>query len=122
MSRTSLKNPSGINPAGNRILILPREVARKTASGIILSTEGMSEREQMANTTGVVVAMGPTCYVGEPEWCVVGQKVAYAKYAGLLYRGKDGVQYRMVNDGDITATLDADVELVDPHLGKGAGL
>ncbi len=117
------RNPSGINPAGHRVLVLPRDVVKKTASGIILSTEGMSEREQMANTTGVVVAMGDTCYTDAPKpWCNVGDKVAYAKYSGLLYTGKDGKNYRMLNDGDITATLDADVELVDPHLRKGAGL
>jgi co-chaperonin GroES (HSP10) len=49
-------------------------------------------------------------------WCKVGDKVAFAKYAGLLYQGKDGVKYRMVNDGDITAVLDSDVELIDPYL------
>ena len=110
-------NQSGINPAGHRVLILPRDVAEKTDSGIILSTAGMRERERMANTTGIVIAMGEGCYVEqEKPWCEVGDKVAFAKYAGLLYTGKDGVQYRMVNDGDITATLDADVELVDPYL------
>lgn len=110
-------NPSGINPAGHRILIHPRDVAEKTASGIILATDSMREREQMSNTTGVVVAMGPTCYDDMTEpWCKVGDKVAFAKYAGLIYTGKDGTKYRMVNDGDITATLDTDVELVDPYL------
>jgi len=69
----------------------------------------------------VVVAMGNTCYDDMSiPWCKVGDKVAFAKYAGLLYTGRDGVKYRMVNDGDITATLDEDVELVDPHLKKGA--
>lgn len=108
---------SGINPVGHRILVLPREVAEKTASGIILATDQGREREQMANTTGIVVAMGNTCYSDMTEsWCKLGDKVAFAKYAGLLYIGKDGVKYRMVNDGDITAVLDSDVELVDPYL------
>ena len=110
-------NPSGINPAGHRILVHPRDVLEKTESGIILSTEGQREREQMSNTTGVVVAMGDTCYIEESApWCKVGDKVAFAKYSGLLYTGRDGIKYRMFNDSDITATLDADVELVDPYL------
>lgn len=114
-----MSNDSGINPAGYRILILPKEIARKSAGGIILNTEAQSEREQMANTTGIVVAMGDNCFPEQPSpWCKVGDKVAFAKYAGLLYRGKDGKEYRMINDGDITATLDADVDLVDPHLGR----
>tara|TARA_R110000868_G_scaffold75542_3_gene217807 strand:- start:3717 stop:4031 length:315 start_codon:yes stop_codon:yes gene_type:complete len=96
---------------------LPREIEETTSSGIILSTTGQREREQMSNTTGVVIAMGTTAYddVTTP-WCKVGDKIAFAKYAGLLYKGKDGVQYRVVNDGDITAVLDEDVELVDPYL------
>ena len=110
-------NQSGINPAGHRILIQPREVMEKSTGGIILNTVGGREREQMSNTTGLVVAMGPTCYDDVPKpWCKTGDKVAFAKYAGLLYTGKDGKQYRMINDGDITATLDEDVELVDPYL------
>jgi len=114
-------NTSGINPCGHRILILPRQIAKKTASGIIMATDNLREREQMANTTGVVVAMGPTCYIedGFEPWCKVGDKVAFAKFAGLVYTGRDGADYRMVNDGDVTAVLDDDVDLVDPHLTKG---
>ena len=63
--------------------------------------------------------MGDDCYADEPApWCKVGDKVIFAKYAGLLYLGKDGKQYRMVNDKDITGTLDADVDLVDPYLAR----
>jgi len=42
-----------------------------------------------------------------------------AKYAGLMYVGKDGNKYRMINDDDITGLLDPDMDLVDPHLVKG---
>ena len=112
-----MTNASGIKPVGWRVLIKPKEVLEKSKGGIILSTEKTKEREQMANTTGVVIAMGSQCYGDEPApWCAVGDKVIFAKYAGLLYKGKDGESYRMVNDKDITGTLDADVDLVDPHL------
>ena len=113
----SNSSTSGINPVGHRILLLPREIAEKTTSGIIIATDSMREREQMSNTTGVVMSMGDSCYNDmSTPWCKVGDKVAFAKYAGLLYQGKDGVKYRMVNDGDITAVLDSDVELIDPYL------
>ena len=70
-----MSNKSGINPAGHRILILPREIQEKTASGIIISTDSMREREQMSNTTGVVLAMGDTCYEERTNpWCKVGDK------------------------------------------------
>ena len=114
-----MSNESGINPVGWRVLIKPQEVREVSEGGIILTTEVTKDREQMGNTTGIVVSMGDQCYADEPTpWCQVGDKVIFAKYAGLLYLGKDGFKYRMVNDKDITGTLDADVDLVDPYLAK----
>ena len=112
-------NTSGIHPVGWRILVQPRDILEKTASGIILSTESNKEREQLANTTGIVIEMGDECFddaKGTTKWCNVGDKIIFAKYAGLLYVGKDSKQYRIINDRDVTGTLDADVELVDPAL------
>ena len=114
-----MSNESGINPVGWRVLIKPQEVKQMSKGGIILSTDTNKEREQMGNTTGVVVAMGNQCFADESKpWCGVGDKVIFAKYAGLLYLGKDGCQYRMINDKDVTGTLDADVDLVDPYLAR----
>ena len=71
----------------------------------------------MANTTGIVVAMGPDCFKDESTlWCVPGDKIIFAKYAGLLYKGGDGMEYRMINDKDVVGTLADDVDLVDPNL------
>ena len=115
----SLNNESGIVPVGWRVLVKPKEVAEKSKGGIILTTETNKEREQMANTTGIVIAMGDQCYNDVPNpWCKVSDKVIFAKYAGLLYRGKDGDSYRMINDKDVTGVLEADVDLVDPYLAK----
>ena len=114
-----MSNESGINPCGWRVLIKPQEINEVSKSGIILTTEVTKEREQMGNTTGIVIAMGTQCYADEPEpWCQLGDKVIFAKYAGLVYLGKDGNQYRMINDKDVTGTLDADVDLVDPYLAR----
>jgi len=55
-----------------------------------------------------------------PEGVVsVGMKVGYAKYAGLMYKGKDNKDYRMINYGDLVCKLDDDMKLIDPHLLKG---
>lgn len=108
-------NQSGIHPQGNRILIQPLELDNKTASGIILATNDQKDREQMANTTGLVIEVG----VEAVNWCKSGDRVVFAKYAGLLYRGKDGKKYRVINDDNIVATLDGDVKLVDPYLFTG---
>jgi len=115
-----MSNVSGINPVGWRLLVLPREIEEKSTGGIIINTDRSREREQMGNTTGIVVAMGDECYKDtKTQWCSVGDKVSFGKYAGLLYTGKDGKQYRMINDEDVTGTLDHDVDLVDPYLAKG---
>ena len=114
-----MSNESGINPVGWRVLIKPQEVKEVSKGGIILATDITKEREQMGNTTGVVIAIGDQCYSDESApWCKVGDKVIFAKYAGLVYLGKDGSHYRMINDKDVTGTLDADVDLVDPYLAK----
>jgi len=114
-----MSNESGINPVGWRILVKPQEINEKSSGGIIVTTGAFKDREQMANTTGVVVAMGTDCFADETTpWCAIGDKIIFAKYAGLLYLGKDGNQYRMINDKDVTGTLDADVDLVDPYLAK----
>jgi len=111
-----MSNPSGITPVFDRILILPLEVEEKTASGIIIATQETSEREQLANTTGEIIAVGEEV----PEGVVsVGMKVGYAKYAGLMYRGKDGRDYRMINYDNLVCKLDDDMKLIDQHLLKG---
>ena len=111
-----MDNNSGIHPEGHRVLIKPLEVETKTASGIILSTIGQNEREQMSNTTGEVIEVGQDCWPNTKPWCKVGDRVVFAKYSGLLYLGKDGLMYRIINDDNIVATLDGDVKLVDPYL------
>lgn len=115
-----MTNPSGINVVGPRILVLPTAVENKTASGIILSTEDVNERERMAATTGTVVDTGSGAYEGyDVPWCKVGDKITFAKYAGMLYRGRGGIEYRVMKDEDVTSVLDADINIVDMHLAKG---
>jgi len=114
-----MSNVSGINPVGWRILVKPQEIKEMSESGIVITSGKYKEREQMANTTGIVIAMGKECFADEPApWCNIGDKIIFAKYAGLLYLGKDGSEYRMINDKDVTGTLDADVDLVDPYLAR----
>ena len=110
-----MTNPSGIHPKGWRILIKPLEIAEQSKGGIIISHGNTRDREEMANTTGEVIEVGDECN----GWAKAGDRVVFAKYAGLLYLGKDGVKYRVINDEDIVANLDGDVQLVDPYLSKG---
>ena len=113
-------NQSGINVVGPRVLVLPTTIENKTASGIILSTMSENERERMAATTGTVVAVGADAYWDKSSpWCKVGDKVTFAKYAGTLYKGREGIEYRIIKDEDVTSVLDEDMNIVDMHLAKG---
>lgn len=100
-------NEHGIHPKGHRILVLPDEVETKTASGIITSTGTQTMREELAQVDGIVVEMGNTCYADQPEpWCVVGDRVIFGKYSGIIREGKDGKKYRLINDLDVVGTVD----------------
>lgn len=104
-------NESGITPVGHRILILPEQIETKTSSGIIVTSAATEKMEEMAQTFGVVIAMGETCYNDQPSaWCKVGDRVSFAKYSGLLNTGKDEKKYRIVNDLDIVSIVDREVK------------
>jgi co-chaperonin GroES (HSP10) len=108
-----VKNESGITPCGPRILVLPEDVETKTASGIVLQTASTEKMEALAQTFGIVVAMGPLCYLDQPNqepWCKVGDRVSFAKYSGLLNTGKDKKKYRVISDLDIVSVIDKDVK------------
>jgi len=125
-------NPSGIEPVGNRILVKPDSVEKKSEGGIIL-TDDTTERHAMATCYGVVLAMGEDCYTStgattyrwldskwvpfekmdrgyvEP-WCKVGDRVAYCQWSGGLGQtGKDGEKYKVMNDVDVTAVVESEI-------------
>lgn len=101
-----INNHSGIYPVGHRVLILPEQIEEKTEAGIILHTVSQKAREEMAQIEGKVIAIGTTAYSDQPiPWCCVGDKVIIGKYSGLIYDGKDGQKYRVINDLDIVAVL-----------------
>jgi len=105
-----MKNSSGIAPAGDRVLILPEEVEKTTKGGIIIP-ETETGKYQMAQVFGRLVAVGPDCWSDySGPFAKVGDRVMFAKYGGLQFKGADGVQYRLSNDTDITALVDENVD------------
>lgn len=100
-------NKSGILPVGVSILIKPLEVEQTTASGIIVRTHSEQDREEMKQTEGLVIAVGPAAYYDEKEpRCKVGDKVVIAAYAGMVRKGKDDIIYRLILDNDVKAKLE----------------
>jgi len=105
-----MKNESGIHPTEYRVLIKPKEVGDKIGS-IIIPDES-KDRNQFAQMEGTLVAVSPLAftYANESEWNgspkpKPGDRVMFAKYAGAVVKGRDGADYRIVNDKDITAVL-----------------
>lgn len=130
-----MTNSSGIFPSGDRVLIRPDDIEKKTKGGIIIA-ETIAEQHQNAQSTGVLVAVGPDAFTHQTtlterfidgSWkpvertttgysgpfANIGDRVAFAKYGGLQVEGEDGVVYRVMNDEDITARVSRDVEFTD---------
>ena len=126
-------NKSGMNPCGDRVVVLPDKLESVTAGGIIIP-EKEAEKHQLAQVSGVLVAAGPdawthsttiterrmdngkwreterkrTGYSG--DFAKVGDRVCFARYNGLPFDGEDGKQYRLLNDEDITGKISESVD------------
>lgn len=109
-----IKNNSGILPFRNCLLLLPKQVDEKTEAGIIVATATQLEREQLAQTEGVVIAIGESAFEG---WSMeikdrpkVGETVVFTKYSGMVRKGEDGLQYRLIIDEDVRAVVQVNKE------------
>ncbi len=141
-----LANKSGVYPAANRVLVKPDEIPEEvTESGIILSIQARQQFEQ-AQASGELIAVGPDAFKHVTErvshvnddgskdlfeervrgysepFAQVGDRISFAKYTGQVYRGKDKGRYLVINDEDITAKLDSEVELSDLGYREGLGI
>ena len=106
-----MKNESGIMPTEYKILVEPIKVDEKTKGGIILPDEH-KDREQFAQMQGVLVAVSPLAFTyaddeawGDAEKPKPGDRVMFAKFAGAAVKGKNGKDYRIINDKDLSAVL-----------------
>ena len=90
------------------MLIRPRAVDEKTKGGIIVP-DASKEREQFAQMEGEIIAVSPLAFTYD-DWKTAqppkaGDRVLFAKFAGAVVKGKDGIEYRLANDKDVTAVL-----------------
>lgn len=105
--------------AGHRVLIKVDPIKKQTETGIIVVRDD-EERDHKVNTsTGTVVAIGATAWMaydyykpnGErnpkwEQWCHVGDRVYFAKYAAKWIKDAEGNEYVVVNDQDIVAVIE----------------
>lgn len=102
-----------VRPAGWRILVRPKEVARQTAGGIHLLDETVQGEEYLLHV-GQVVAVGETAFSderlfpGRRRLYEVGQWVLFPQHAGMRIRVQEGetrVAYRILNDDQVVGTV-----------------
>jgi chaperonin GroES len=128
-------NKSGVNPCGDRVIVLPDAIEEVTKGGIIIPPKDR-DKHQHSQMAGVLVAVGPDAWkhsVTTVERVIdgqlkvverrttgyskpygkVGDRVCFARYNGQLFDGEDGQQYRLLNDEDITGLVSDTVNFTD---------
>jgi len=106
-----VENPSGIRPVEFKVLVRPIKVEEKTAGGILIPAMAQ-DREQAAAVEGEIVAVSPFAFgyeiwKNEADKPKPGDRVYFAKFAGMTAKGRDGVEYRLMNDKDVCAVIAA---------------
>lgn len=100
-------NP-GLQPTEYNVVIAPAQMVEKIGS--ILLPDSEKERMGMALQVGRIVALSPIAF-NYDSWPSddakprVGQLVWFARFAGGLFEGIDGREYRIVKDKDIGAII-----------------
>ena len=89
----------GIKPLGARVVIKKMEAEEKTEAGLLLSGSA-KEKPQQAE----VLAVGPVTEE-EPMQLKVGDIVIFSRYGGSELKYK-GVEYTIINQKDILATIE----------------
>lgn len=110
---TTVVNESGLVPVGWRVLVKP-DVAEEVTQGGIIVPDSVKDRGKYAMDKGTIVAMGKMAFSDRPdvEWegrvPMVGDRVFFPKYGGVDYEGKDGALYRVMNDEEVPAIIEAE--------------
>jgi chaperonin GroES len=100
----------GIHPTEYRVLVLPKPVDEVSKGGIIIPDQ-VKEQNQFAQMEGTIVAASPLAftYAEWPDGARIpgaGDRVLFGKYSGAIVKGRDGKDYRLVNDRDISAVIE----------------
>ncbi len=111
--RVATENPSGIRPTGYKVLVKSEESLeeQKLKSMNLVMAETAKERHDAASVTGRLIAVSPLAFTYHEDWGDAekpfpGQRVTYGKYSGTVIKGRDGEDYRLINDQDIGAVLE----------------
>lgn len=100
-----------VKAVGHRVIVIPDPVEEVTKGGIVLAVD--KKREEASAQKGTVHSVGPSAWkselygYGKPgwePWCVSGDRIFFARYAGKIFR--DGKQiYMVINDDDVQCLI-----------------
>lgn len=98
----------GLRPTGFNILVgLPP--AEKMIGNIIVP-DNVSDRERLGEVRGRIVAMSSACFdfadFGDDKMPKVGDAIIFSKFAGVVTKGDDDMEYRVILDKDVVAVID----------------
>lgn len=101
------KATQAIQPTGFRILIALAKVADKIGSLFI--PDARKADEDVASILGVVVSMGPDCYMDDARftggaYCKPGDTIMMAAYTGRRIKIGER-EYRLINDDSVIAVV-----------------
>lgn len=106
-------NESGITPQGDRVLVLIEEIELPEGQSILIPDFVKKEHEK-AQMAGRLLAVGKDAWSDYCEpFASIGDRVMFGRWSGVSVTGKDGKEYRVMNDVDIAATLDEGVNFHD---------
>ncbi len=95
-----MENVTGLTPTGKRVLVEMFNVEEKTAGGILITTT-TQEKEAMAQTLGVLIAVGKGAEGHNAlDGIAPGDMVLFARYSGIPLEF-DKIMYRLMNVDDV---------------------
>ncbi len=102
---------SGLRPTGFNVLVgLP---PAETQIGSIIMPGNVSDRERLSEVRGRIVAMSNACFdfadFGDDAKPAVGDLIIFSKFAGIVTKGNDGNEYRIIVDKDVVAVIEEDL-------------
>ena len=106
-------------PTGFRIVLFPLKLKNKTASGIHLTDETISE-SQITTNICKVLKVGPSAYKDKERfpdgpWCKKDDWVLITRYAGSRIR-IDGGELRIINDDEVLAVVDDPRDILPANI------
>jgi co-chaperonin GroES (HSP10) len=91
------------------VLVKQDEVETKTKGGL-MKPDDIVDREKHSQTMGYIVDVSPLAFnedIFPPgmERPKPGDRIAFARHAGVFITGLDGKEYRVVKDKDVVARI-----------------